>query len=190
MRKNRFLKTLDFYGFVYKWTFWTFSSFIIFTWKYKIRQNEIIKEIPRCFNGKKQQQKLDSENSNKNSPEAHCSKSQIVQKFNFEKTPTFLRVFTQIFLTIYLVKSKLSTAKESQTTTFSRVFHPKKSTIFPGNQSWIFGQKMKISNSVRRQEIKMTRRFHVKNTFFQILKPVSYVMAELPCASFFHRYSL
>ena len=31
----------------------------------------------------------------------------------------------------------------------SRVFHPKKSTIFSGNQSWIFGQKMKISNSVK-----------------------------------------
>ena len=51
---------------------------------------------------------------------SHFSKSQIfVQKFNFDKTPTF-----------------------------SRIFHPKKSTIFSGNQSWIFGQKMKVSNSV------------------------------------------
>ena len=42
---------------------------------------------------------------------SHCSKSQIfVQKFNFDKTPTFSRVFHQIFLTIFLVKSKLSTA--------------------------------------------------------------------------------
>ena len=32
--------------------------------------------------------------------------------------------------------------------TFSRVFHLKNRTIFSGNQSWIFGQKMKISNSV------------------------------------------
>jgi len=31
------------------------------------------------------------------------------------------------------VKSKLSTAKKSKTTTFSRIFHPKKSTIFSGN---------------------------------------------------------
>ena len=46
------------------------------------------------------------------------------------------------------MKLKLSTAKKSKTATFSRVFHPKKSTIFLGNQSWIFGQKMKISNSV------------------------------------------
>ena len=149
MRKNRFLKTLDFYGFVYKWTFWTFSSFIIFTWKYKIRQNEIIKEIPRCFHGKKQQQKLDSENSNKNSPEAHTVRKVKLSKNSILRKPQhFHEFFTQIFLTIFLVKSKLSTAKESKTTTFSRVFHPKKSTIFPGNQSWIFWQNMKISNSV------------------------------------------
>ena len=38
---------------------------------------------------------------------AHYSKSQIfVQKFNFDKTPTFSRVFHQtFFLTIFLVKS-------------------------------------------------------------------------------------
>ena len=49
------------------------------------------------------------------------SKSQtFVQKFNFTSfSPKF-------FLTIFLVKSKLSTAKKSKTTTFSRVFHPKK----------------------------------------------------------------
>ena len=80
---------------------------------------------------------------------SHYSKSQFfVQKFNFDKPPTFSRVFHPNFLTIFLVKSKLSTAKKSKTTTFSRVFHPKKSAIFSGNQSWIFGQKMKISNSV------------------------------------------
>ena len=74
----------------------------------------------------------------------HCSKSSFfVQKINFNfprklsifyfgenswkftrKTPTFF--FTKFFLTIFLVKSKLSTAKKSKTTTFSRVFHPKK----------------------------------------------------------------
>ena len=57
--------------------------------------------------------------------------------------------FHEFFTQIFFVKSKLSTAKKSKTTTFSRVFHPKKSTIFSGNQSWIFGQKMKISNSVK-----------------------------------------
>ena len=36
---------------------------------------------------------------------------------------------------------KRTTAKESKTTTFSRVFHPKKSTIFSWNQSWFFGTK-------------------------------------------------
>ena len=43
------------------------------------------------------------------------------------------------------MKSKLSTAKKSKILTFSRVFHPKKLTIFSRNQSWIFGQQMKIS---------------------------------------------
>ena len=38
----------------------------------------------------------------------------------------FHEFFTKIFfLTIFLVKSKMSTAKKSKTTTFSRVFHPK-----------------------------------------------------------------
>ena len=81
---------------------------------------------------------------------AHYSKSQIfVQKFNFDKKPNIFTSFSpKIFLTIFLVKSKLSTAKKSKITTFSRVFQPKKFTIFSGNQSWIFGQKMKILNSV------------------------------------------
>ena len=54
----------------------------------------------------------------------HYSKSQIfVQKFNFDKTPTFSRVFhPNFFLTIFLVKSKLSTDKKSKTAAFSRVF--------------------------------------------------------------------
>ena len=37
----------------------------------------------------------------------------------------FHEFFTQFFLTIFLVKSKLSTAKKSKTITFSQVFHPK-----------------------------------------------------------------
>ena len=68
---------------------------------------------------------------------SHYSKCQIfVQKFNFDKKPNIFTSFSsKIFLTIFLVKSKLSTAKKSKTTTFSRVFHPEKSTIFSGNQS-------------------------------------------------------
>merc|ERR1712049_56959 len=66
------------------------------------------------------------------------------------KPQHFHEFFTQnFFLTIFLVKSKLSTVKKSKTTTFSQVFHPEKSTIFSGNQSRIFGQKIKISNSVK-----------------------------------------
>ena len=46
------------------------------------------------------------------------------------KPHNFLSFSLKFFLTIFLVKSKLSTAKKSKTTTFSRVFHPKNSTIF------------------------------------------------------------
>ena len=59
---------------------------------------------------------------------AHYSKSQILSKNSILiKSTTFSRVFhPKIFFTIFLVKSKLSTAKKSKTTTFSRVIHPKK----------------------------------------------------------------
>ena len=69
--------------------------------------------------------------------------SQIfVQKFNFDKTPTFSRVFhPNFFLTIFLVKSKLSTAKKSKTTTFSRVFHPQKIDNFLGKSKLNFWTK-------------------------------------------------
>ena len=56
----------------------------------------------------------------------------IVQKFNFDKPLHFHEFFTKFFLTIFLVKSKLSTAKKSKTTTFSRVFHPQKIDYFLG----------------------------------------------------------
>ena len=59
-------------------------------------------------------------------PFSHYSKSQIfVQKFNFDKTPNIFMSFSpKNFLTTFLMKSKLSTAKKSKTTTFSRVFYP------------------------------------------------------------------
>ena len=62
----------------------------------------------------------------------HYSKSQIfVQKFNFYQNPNIFTSFSpRFFLTIFLVKPKLSTAKKSKTTTFSRVFHPKKNRQF------------------------------------------------------------
>ena len=65
-------------------------------------------------------------------------------KIQFWQNPNIFTSFSsKNFLTIFLVKSKLSTAKKSKNTTFSRVFHPEKSTKVA-----IFGQKMKISNSV------------------------------------------
>ena len=92
-----------------------------------------------------------------------CPKIQFWQNFTFflrksklsttkkcNSPNTFTSFHPKLFLTIFLVKSKLSTANKSKTTTVSRVFYPKKSTIFSANHSWIFGQKMKISNSVLR----------------------------------------
>ena len=84
-----------------------------------------------------------------------CSVYSVIKAFVYfstwgiKKRQIFFTSFSpKFFLTIFLVKSKLSTAKKPKTTTFSRVFHSEKSTIFLENQSWIFGQKMKISNSV------------------------------------------
>ena len=58
---------------------------------------------------------------------AHYSKSQIfVQKFNFDNIPTFSRVFhLKFFLTIFLVKSKLSTAKKPKNHNIFTSFSPK-----------------------------------------------------------------
>ena len=74
----------------------------------------------------------------------------------------------------FLGKSKLSTTKKCKTTTFSRVFHPKKIDIFSRNQSWIFGQKLKISNSVALTHLLLTfknwRQEWTKETSFMILK--------------------
>ena len=47
-------------------------------------------------------------------------------KIQFWQNPNIFTSFSpKFFLTIFLVKSKLSTAKKSKTTTFSRVFHSK-----------------------------------------------------------------
>ena len=73
----------------------------------------------------------------------HYSKSQIfVQKLNFDQNPNIFTSFSsKFFLTIFLVKSKLSTAKKSKTTTFSRVFHPQKIDNFLGKPKLNFWTK-------------------------------------------------
>ena len=60
------------------------------------------------------------------SVENFYEKSNLTKK----KTNIFTSFSPKNFLTIFLVKSKLSTAKKSKTTTFSRVFHPKKNRKF------------------------------------------------------------
>ena len=57
-----------------------------------------------------------------------------IQSWQMHSPPTWdpYVFFTHIFLTIFLVKSKFSTAKKSKTAAFSRVFTQNHSTIFLG----------------------------------------------------------
>ena len=72
----------------------------------------------------------------------HYSKRQIfVQKFNFYKTPTFSRVFHPIFFDNFSREIKVVNSYKVQKHNIFTSFSSKKSTIFTGNQSWIFGQK-------------------------------------------------
>ena len=61
------------------------------------------------------------------------SKNSILTKLQH-----FHEFFTQILFDNFLVKSKLSTAKKSKTTTFSRVFHPRKIDNFLGKSKLNF----------------------------------------------------
>ena len=66
----------------------------------------------------------------------------LFEKSNFCPKIQFCHeFFTQIFLTIFLVKSKLSTAKKSKTKIFSRVFHPPKIDNFLGKSKLNFWTK-------------------------------------------------
>ena len=65
-----------------------------------------------------------------------CPKIQFWQNSNI-----FTSFSSKFFLTIFLVKSKLSTAKKSKTTTFSRVFHPPKIDNFLGKLKLNFWTK-------------------------------------------------
>ena len=60
---------------------------------------------------------------------------------HYSKSQIFVQEFKKKILTIFLVKSKLSTAKKSKTTTFSRVFHQKKIDNFLGKSKLIFWAK-------------------------------------------------
>ena len=64
-----------------------------------------------------------------------------VKFFSKNSISTKPQHFHKMFLTIFLVKSKLSTAKKSKTTTFSRVFHPQKIDDFLGKSKLNFWTK-------------------------------------------------
>ena len=87
-------------------------------------------------------------------------KSNFYPKFQFWQNSNILTSFSlKYFLTIFLVKSKLSTAKKSKSTTFSRVFHPK---FF-----WqIFLVKSKLSTAKKSKFTTFSQVFIPKNRQF------------------------
>ena len=69
-------------------------------------------------------------------------KSNFCPKIQFCQIPNIFTSFSsKNFLTIFLVKSKLSTGKKSQTAAFSRVFTLNNSTIFLGKSKLNFWTK-------------------------------------------------
>ena len=69
-------------------------------------------------------------------------KSNFCPKIQFWQNPNIFPSFSpKFFLTIFLVKSKLSIAKKSKTTTFSRIFHPKTIDNFFGKSKLNFWTK-------------------------------------------------
>ena len=85
---------------------------------------------------------------NLNSISTLFEKSIFCPKIQFWQNPNILTSFSlKIFFDIWTQScQQLKCPNHNIFTSFS----PKKSTIFWGNQSWIFGQKTKISNSVIR----------------------------------------
>ena len=78
-------------------------------------------------------------------------KSTLFEKSNFCPKIQFWpnRVFhPNFFWQFFSWNQSCQQLKSPKPQHFHEFFIPKKSTIFSGNQSWIFGQKMKVSNSV------------------------------------------
>ena len=86
-----------------------------------------------------------------------CNRCHTIRKVKFlsknsilTKPQHFHEFFSQIFFwQFFSWNQSCQQLKSTKPQRFHEFFTPKNSTIFLGNQSWIFGQKMKISNSVR-----------------------------------------
>ena len=61
----------------------------------------------------------------------------------------FVKKFPFFFWQFFSWNQSCQQLKSPKPQHFHQFFTPKKSTIFSGNLSWIFGQKVKSSNSVR-----------------------------------------
>ena len=76
-------------------------------------------------------------------------KSNFCPKIHFDKTPTFSRVLhPNFFWQFFSWNQSCQQLKSPKPQHFHQFFIQNKSTIFSGNQSWIFGQKFDFSNSV------------------------------------------
>ena len=73
----------------------------------------------------------------------------VVNGWKFQNRCIFTSFSPNFFLTIFLVNSKLSTAKKSKTTTFSRVFHSK-----------FFGQCFSWNQSCQQLKSPKPQHFH------------------------------
>ena len=71
----------------------------------------------------------------------YCKVKCLSKNLILTKPQHFHEFFTQFFLTIFLVKSKLSTAKKSKTTTIFTSFSPKKIDSFLGKSKLNFWTK-------------------------------------------------
>ena len=79
------------------------------------------------------------------------------------------QTFTKFFWQIFSWNQSCQQLKSAKPQHFHEFFHPKKSTIFSGNQSWIFGQKMKISNSVVDETSNFWGNFQILWINFQLM---------------------
>ena len=94
----------------------------------------------------------------------HCytlfEKSNFCPKIQFWQNPQhYYEFFTHFFLTIFLVKSKLSTSKEAKTKTLSRVFHPKKIDNFsPEIKVEFLDKKWRFRTVCNRKKHKLSKK--------------------------------
>ena len=111
-------------------------------------------------------------------------KSNFCPKIQFWQDPNIFMSFSpNYFWQFFSWNQSCQQLKSPIPKHFHEFFTPKKSTIFSGNQSWIFGQKFDFSNSVIRRGAKWTK---TNVRFFKIHPPwpKSHLASRLLMANF------